>query len=131
MTKTVFRLSAIVLASFSTLLVVLLLANLPSTPPSDETLSRQLSSNDMQVRWEAFHYLANHRQVWLAELTLSDDPKIREQAIRTIQYHNVTATLSYIHKIIESDLDPERAKSATNAIELLGSPPWNSNVNVP
>jgi len=85
----------------------------------------------MQTRWEAFHHLANHRQAWLAELSLSDDPKIKEQAIRTIRSHNVTTALPYLRQIVENDPDPKRAKSATNAIELLGSPPWNLNTNIP
>ena len=129
--KTKFRLSTIILASLSALIVLLLITQLRSSPPTDETLRRNLSSNDMQTRWEAFHHLANHRQTWLAELSLSDDPKIKEQAIRTIRSHNVTTALPYLRQIVENDPDPKRAKSATNAIELLGSPPWNLNTNIP
>ncbi|MBO6514567.1 MAG: hypothetical protein JJ974_11440 [Phycisphaerales bacterium] len=122
---------ALLIIAITLFAVLKLISNSQEKPISDQRLLQRLSSNDMQVRWDAFHHLANHRPIWLAELTLSQDQKLKEQAIRTIRSHQVSAAISQLHEISAQNENPLRAAAVSNAIQEVGPTPWYSESNLP
>lgn len=86
---------------------------------SQDELHQQLSSNNMQRRWEAFSYTATHKPELLTELCFSEDHHLREQAIRTVKTRQVEFVIQQLQSIIQHDPDPLRVDAATEALSEI------------
>lgn len=85
----------------------------------------------MQRRYDAFNYLAMERPILLAELTMSDNSRMRERAIKFVQTHHISLSIDELNRIIQENLDPIQVAKAVDALEHIGPVPWYEQANFP
>lgn len=90
---------------------------------TDEQLILQLTSNDMQRRWDVGWYLASERPDLLVNAVLDSRLEVSQRAIEAIQRFKVENAVIALERISKTDPEPERQDAALRALKSIGTLP--------